>query len=63
MNKTYAEVMVGQYKGRKGYIEETKATKVFNTVVFYSKEGKYPYRTVIRNTDFKLITEAEYLAE
>lgn len=63
MNKTYVELITGQYKGRKGYVEETKATKVFGTVVFYSKEGEFPYRTVIRIADCKVITETEYLKD
>lgn len=63
MNKTYAKLTAGQYKGRKGYVEETKATKVFRTVMFYSKEGEFPYRTVIRIADYKVITETEYLKD
>lgn len=63
MDKTYVELITGQYKERKGYIEETKATKVFGTVMFYSKEGEFPYRTVVRTADCKVITEIEYLED
>jgi hypothetical protein len=63
MDKTYVKLIAGQYKGRKGYVEQTKATKVFRTVMFYSKEGEFPYRTVVHLTDCEVITKAEYLKD
>lgn len=63
MNRTYVKLTTGQYEGRKGYVEETKATKVFGTVMFYSKEGEFPYRTVVHPTDYEVITKAEYLKD
>lgn len=43
----------GSYKGREGYIKA--GPNEFGLVMFYSKEGCYPYRTCIPYEDLEVI--------
>lgn len=61
MSKTYVKMIAGRYEGRKGYVEIP--SKALGTAMFYSKEGEFPYRACVYDTDYELITEAEYLAD
>lgn len=47
------KVINGKYCGREGYI--TKNPNSFGLVMFYSKEGVYPYRVCLSYKDLEVI--------
>lgn len=50
--KIYCKVVNGQYKDREGYL--LKGPNELGLVMFYSKEGSFPYRTCLRYEDVEV---------
>ena len=48
-----AIVLNGKYQGRVGYAD--LAPVKYGNVMFYSKEGEFPYRVCLRKDDVKII--------
>jgi hypothetical protein len=52
MEKIEVIVTNGKYSGRQGFADYS-ITKKTGNVMFYSKEGSFPYRTVLNRNDVK----------
>ena len=50
--KTKCKVINGKYSGREGYIIDNPN---FGFIMFYSKEGIYPYRVCLPYKDLEVI--------
>lgn len=48
-----AIVLNGKYQGRVGYVD--LAPVKYGNVMFYSKEGEFPYRVCLKQDDVKII--------
>lgn len=51
--KIYCKVANGQYKNREGYL--LKGPNELGLVMFYSKEGSFPYRVCLRYEDVEVL--------
>lgn len=54
MMKYKAVCVNGNFKGREGYTLTKKANEL-GIIMWYSKEGKYPYRSALLVEDIKFI--------
>lgn len=48
-------VVSGQYAGREGWVKNSKDNQ--NLVMFYSKEGEFPYRSCLESNQVEVISE------
>lgn len=53
MKKYLVTVKNGRYAGRKGYCLNNKPNEI-GCIMWYSEEGKFPYRAVLHFSDIQL---------
>lgn len=51
------EIIDGKYKGRKGRIEADLLGEKYGNCMFYSIEGKFPYRICLRLEQIRKIND------
>lgn len=56
MDKELYVITKGNFKGRKGHIDDSMLKKTGN-VMFYTIEGKFPYRVCKKHTEMEKINE------